>query len=323
MAPTSAECAHVEELLSAVQDGAASPADQELVRRHLATCDACRATAAAFERNDERLRDYLRATPVPPIGAPWREARPRRARGAGTWRVALVSLATVLVLVVGATWLVQRQAGVGQQRELSQSAGRSAQIPAAAPQATHAQGPAADQATAPAPAAAFGAAPRPTPAAAAAQAAGGAAATAAPTPVANAAAGAAPHPAAAASPAAAAPARATFNPVQRYGLANATALTLCWPACEARTRPPALLAAVVQALDRDVAVEHPAPPAGPTPTDEVLPPGSVTLVFALPDGGQVRLVYDRQGNRLRLPDGAWAQAPPELAAALAGVAPQP
>src|SRR5438874_2010734 len=109
----STEHARIEELISALQDGAASPAERALVARHIATCPSCRATVEAFRRNDERLRRYLQATPVPPIGSPWLAAAGARSaeRGARNWRVALAGLVTVLVLALGAAWYMQRQAG--------------------------------------------------------------------------------------------------------------------------------------------------------------------------------------------------------------------
>src|SRR5215208_7511190 len=83
---TSAECARIEELISALQDGAATPAEREQVERHVAGCDSCRATLAAFLRNDALLARYLQTTPVPAIGAPWREAVAALSRATPTSR---------------------------------------------------------------------------------------------------------------------------------------------------------------------------------------------------------------------------------------------
>ena len=65
----------------------------------------------------------------------------------------------------------------------------------------------------------------------------------------------------------------------------------------------------------------PAPAAIP-PAADYAAEDYVTLTFTLPDGQQVALGYDRRLNLLRLPnDEGWVPAPPELAAALAGVTP--
>ena len=156
-----------------------------------------------------------------------------------------------------------------------------------------------------------------------------AAATRPPAPPAAAgspAAGAAAPTRAAAAAGAASPAASpgAINPARRYGLTGATALTLCWPACEAQPRPPELRDAVVRALDRDLAVVG--PPPTPTPTVGVPPSPEdyVALTFSLPDGRLVGLGYYRRANLLQLPNnGGWVLAPPELAAALAGVAAPP
>ena len=84
------EHARIEELLSAMQDGAATPEEVALVQRHLATCAQCRATAAAFEQIDRQVRRYLIATPVPEMAAPWRNeplvvVAPQRRGSPGHW----------------------------------------------------------------------------------------------------------------------------------------------------------------------------------------------------------------------------------------------
>lgn len=127
-------CSRIEELLSAAQDGATSPAEKALIERHLAGCPACRATAEAYRRNDERLLRYLQGTPVPPIAAPWRAAPPQVATGRpathrpGRGQVALAGLALIALLLVGTTWLVQRLGGTtGESAALQQASGRAVQ----------------------------------------------------------------------------------------------------------------------------------------------------------------------------------------------------
>src|SRR6187402_162997 len=66
------EHARIEELLSSMQDGAATPDEVAQVQRHLATCAQCRATAAAFEQIDRQVKRYLMVTPVPEMASPWR-----------------------------------------------------------------------------------------------------------------------------------------------------------------------------------------------------------------------------------------------------------
>ena len=96
---TTDECARIEELISAMQDNAATPEEVARVERHIAGCARCRATAAAYQRVDQQVRRYIMATPVPEIAAPWRNEPlivPVRRGGAGLghWRITLVGLAT-------------------------------------------------------------------------------------------------------------------------------------------------------------------------------------------------------------------------------------
>jgi len=322
----------VEELLSALQDGAATPAEEALVARHLAGCVRCRATAAAYQRVNERVVAYLRATPVPELTPTWRAAADRPAGrwtiggGRGGLRVALVGVATILLLLLGTSAIVQRAGNrAGQTAESRADAGQAtgATAPARSAAGATAAATTAAAAMAPAPTAAAAAATTSAPPPAAAAAAAGpttvaaqpaappapAAATRAATTAPSAAGGAAPP--AGTAPAAAPAAATRINPVQRYGLASAASLTLCLPLCEAEPRPEELREAVVRALDRDLA------PAGP-PRE---PGGSpITLQFALGDGRLVDIVYDRGARLLRLPDGGgYLVAPPELADALAGL----
>jgi hypothetical protein len=253
-----------------------------------------------------------------------------------------------LVLALGVTWLALRQTGAVERAAAPQSseAGKVQVTPAAAAQpAAFGAGSSSGAAATTAPASDAGqgnAAARSAPTAAAAAGAPAAATTAAPaavvaaTPAAPpAAAGGAPGPtraaaggalptpaaapraAAAASPAAA---PAGFNLVQRYRLLSATGLTLCWRACEPEPRPAELRDTVARALDRTLPLS--AAPAPTPPAADYAAEDYVTLTFTLPDGQQVALGYDRRLNLLRLPNNeGWTPAPPELAAALAGVTP--
>ena len=58
------ECAHIEEILSAMQDGAATPEERAQAERHISGCARCQATATAFGQIDRQVRRYLMATPV-------------------------------------------------------------------------------------------------------------------------------------------------------------------------------------------------------------------------------------------------------------------
>lgn len=330
----------IEELLSVMQDGAATPEEEALVARHLAGCARCRATAAAYRRVDERVVAYMRATPVPEMAPAWRAAAGRRSGrwtiggGRGGLRVALVGVATVLLLLLGASALVQRAGnrdGPVAESQADTGAPAAAQAPArSAAGATAVTTAAAAPAAAPAPTRGAGAAGAPRAAATTGAAAAPTAAavgtsdptqTAAPTRAGAAAAATAPAVTTApsanggafpAAPAAAPPVAARLNPVQRYDLAGAASLTLCLPLCEAEPRPGEVRDAVVRALDRDLALAGaPREPGGPP----------ITLRFAFDDGRQVEIAYDRGARLLRLPDGAgYVVAPPELTDALVGLA---
>ncbi len=181
------EHTRIEELLSAMQDDAATPEDTALVERHLATCARCRATASAFAQVDREVRRYLMATPVPEIAAPWRaepllaaSARPRTS--SGHWRITTVGLALVFVLLLAGTALTfftMRDTG----RDVALTTGGSTAIAAQAALPTPSRESSAAFA-APASAAASAAASS----AASARAASGAAASAAPSAAAAAAA---------------------------------------------------------------------------------------------------------------------------------------
>ena len=106
-----------------------------------------------------------------------------------------------------------------------------------------------------------------------------------------------------------------MNPTQVFGLNTATALTLCRPDCQGAAQSPEVLRAVVAALDR------PLPAAPPLPTSTV-PFDVVTLRFTLPDGREINIGYFTELEVLELPESrGLVAAPPELAAALAGVLP--
>jgi hypothetical protein len=58
-------CTHIESLLPAFLEDSLDGADATLVRTHLETCEACRASLAAFAVLEEAL--VLRRTEVPPV----------------------------------------------------------------------------------------------------------------------------------------------------------------------------------------------------------------------------------------------------------------
>ena len=315
--PRTPECDQIEELLSALQDGAVTPAEQARVERHLADCADCRASAAAFQRVDERLRHYLQLTPVPPIAAPWRQERPGFAGwlalfGSGRARVTLAGVTTVLILVVAARLLTGGPGGKTTESAtdngaapqiLSATAAAGAAVPASGSGAASAQPTAVAglAANAPAGKAASGASDTPTQAPPP-RAAAGVAPAASPNARANApaaAAGAAP----AASPAFSA---ATINLAQRYNLASAASLILHTAATADMPLSADQQAAVVRALDAPVASRAATPPAG----------GTTELHFAFAGGQEVVLTYEPLTDTLRLPDGSAFAAPPTLAAVL-------
>jgi predicted anti-sigma-YlaC factor YlaD len=313
--PRTPECDQIEELLSALQDGAVTAAEQSRVERHLADCADCRASAAAFQRVDERLRRYLQLTPVPPIDAPWRQERSHFARwlalfGSGRARITLAGVTTVVILIVAARLLAGGPGG--KTTEVATDSGAVPQIMSAtaaagaAVPASGGAGAAKAQPTAPAGLAAN---------APVSQAASGASSAATQPPQPRAAAGAArvASPAAsAAAPAGAAPAASpafaatTINLAQRYHLASAVSLTLHTATTAGAPLPADQQAAVVQALNEPVAPRAATSPASST----------TELHFAFADGQQVVLTYEPLTDTVRLPDGSTFAAPPTLAAVL-------
>ncbi|CAA9586081.1 MAG: hypothetical protein AVDCRST_MAG18-3853 [uncultured Thermomicrobiales bacterium] len=307
---TTAECARIEELISARQDRAASPDERAQVERHIAGCDRCRATAAAFGRVDHEVRRYIGATPVPEIAAPWRSepfARPvHRGEGLGHWRATTVGLAAIFALLFTASLLAFRPFAT----ERPQSASFANPTVVAA---TDNSAPEAGQVAVAVPTAAIAAAPvQPAPTQGAAARSANSAAPAA-APAAGAAAPAAP---AATSTRMAAPmggATMQLNPAQLFQLASTDTLLLCQPDCNGAPQPETLRAAVVAAINRPLAPIPPATAPGP-------PEPSVTLRFTSASGRSIDVGYYPQSQRLQLPNGrGQVTAPPELVSALDGV----
>lgn len=283
---TRTDCAHIEALLSARLDGAATPTEVAEIARHLDDCADCQTTATAFTHVDRRVRTYLRATPVPEIAAPWHTAPQTRRFAIG--RPAMLALTTLLVLVVGAVLSfgpLNRDVRPSQQVSAPQSAYTASGDAAAS----------ADPTAAPPPA---GAAER-NAAPALAPAAGGAAGNA------N----------ARATTAGNAGSAAPLNPVQQLRLSTATNLTLCQPTCEPVPQATGTLAQVVAALDTPLAVIPPPPAATTAPV--------ALLRFTLPQRQQLDLRYYPTLERLQLPTGEFVSAPATLAEALGGLVTQP
>lgn len=297
------EHARVEELLSAMQDGAATPEEVGLVERHLATCARCRATATAYRQVDRQVRHYLMATPVPEIATPWRNeplvvVAPRQRGNLGHWRITAAGLALIFVLLLAGTALtfINRDANPA----VTQSSGGMAMAGTATRETSVAfAAPSAAASAAPASAALAGGQAPNVPRSAAASALPSAAASAA-------------------APAAAAATPATgdlalINPARVFRLETATTLVICRPACDEQAQAPEVLRRVVAALDRGLS------PAPPVPPSTVRIP-YVTLRFALADGQLIDIGYYAQLAALQLPDGrGLVAAPPDLVAALAGV----
>lgn len=311
------ECAHIEELLSALQDGAATPEERAQVERHIAGCARCQATAAAFGRVDRQVRRYLMATPVPEIAAPWRSEPlvlpQRRGERLGHWRVTVVGLAAIFVMLLTASILTfrpfandrQQSAGFANPTIAADTRGGA---PAAAPAASSAPANSA-------PTAAVAAAPvQPAPTReAAARSASGAVAPA--TAAAAAAASGAP---AATGTRQQAPMAAgvveQINPAQRLRLSEAAELTICRPSagwCDTQPRSAEEQANIVALLNRPLA--RLAPPTA-TGSDQV-----VVLTFRFASGEQQILVYQYTTQRLTLPGNVDVQASPELATTLAAI----
>jgi anti-sigma factor RsiW len=311
------ECARIEELISAQQDGAATPEERAQIERHVAGCARCQATVAAFGKVDRQVRRYLMATPVPEIAAPWRhEPAPlpaRRVGSLGHWRATTVGLAAIFALIFTASILAFQP--------FTTDAPQSANFVRSTAEAASDRGaPGAAQVAAtstPNPAAAIVAAPaapvQPTAASAAARS--GAAATAQAQTAGGSTAGGAP-PASTRQPAAmAAPAsEAAVNPAQLLRLSEATELRICRPAagwCDAQPRTPEEQATIVAALDRPL--QRLAPPSA-SGSDQV-----VVLTFRFATGEERVLSYHYPTGRLTLPGNVEVQGSPELATALGGI----
>ncbi len=314
---TTDNCAQIEELLSARMDGATSPAEDARIERHLDDCADCQATALAFGRVDHEVGAYLRATPVPAIGTPWREARrtPLFIQGLlAQWRPATLALTTILVLVAASVLAFNTFGGNTAQRQET-----------SAPQSAYTTGGAApSSAASTAPRAAASAAP--TAAAAAAPAAAPAIVPPAPStaPSAAPAAGARSTPASGGSAGSASSAPSStpsgvpmlgagnatdpVNPVQQLRLATATMLAVCQPDCTASPQGGKTLTEVIALLDRPLPrVTTATPPA--TATADAVP---TVLRFTLADGQQVELRYAPEAGQLGLPDGTLLLAPSAL-----------
>ncbi len=316
------ECAQIEELLSAMQEGVATSEERALVERHIAGCARCQATAAAFGQVDRQVRRYLMATPVPELGAPWRTEPlvlpQRRSEGLGHWRVTAVGLAAIFVMLLTASILAFRPFATNQPQSASfanptvaadtrggaPAGGQAASaVPAAAPAASSA------------PTAALAAAPvqsRPTQEAASRSAASGGA-------VAPATAAAAAGAVAAATgtrqqaPMAAA-ATEQINPTQRLRLSEAVALTICRPSagwCDTQPRSAEEQANIVALLNRPLA--RLAPPAA-SGNDQV-----IVMTFRFASGAQQVLAYQYTAQRLTLPGDIEVQGSPEVATTLGAI----
>ncbi len=334
---TAHDCARIEELISARMDGATSPEEDARIERHLRDCADCRATALAFSHVDREVSAYLRATPVPAIARPWREARrtPLFAQGLLTrWRPATLALTTILVLVVAsvlAFGAFQGKTRPAQQTSAPQSAyttsGGAAPSTApstaasAAPTATNPVVRSAAPALAPA---APSAAPSSAPAvgARATAASGGSTPTASSAPAASSAPGGAASSAASGTPSSvpmigAGSALNPINPVQQLRLASATMLVICRPDCAASPQGATTLTEVVALLDTPLKRVSPA-----TPTATIGAAATV-LRFTLADGPQVELRYSPDSGQLGLPDGTLLLAPSTLREVLSSPVRQP
>lgn len=315
------ECAHVEEILSAMQDGAATPEERAHAERHISGCARCRTTAAAFGQIDRQVRRYLMATPVPEIGAPW-QVEPlvlpqRRGTTMGHWRVTAVGLAAIFVMLLTASILTFRPSTTNQQESASfarstAAADTSGGAPAAAPAASSV--PAAGQSASAVPTSAAAAAIQPAPTQESARSASGGAAPA----TAAAAAASAPQSPAATGTHQQAPMAAgaveQINPAQRLRLSEAATLTICRPKagwCDTQPRTAEQQARIVALLNRPLA--RLAPPAA-TGNDQV-----IVLTFRFASGEQQVLVYQDTTQRLTLPGNIDLQGSPELAAILAAI----
>lgn len=241
------ECARIEELISAMQDNAATPEEAARVERHIAGCARCRATTAAYQRVDQQVRRYIMATPVPEIAAPWRNEPlivpvRRGGGGLGHWRITLVGLATIFVLLLAGSLLTFRSLGLNPSGPTGRESGPTAvaQSVADGPSSAPAAAPAAAIPTAAAafvPPAPAGGGAAPAASAAPATSSGGATAPTA-SSVPRTASGAAPA-ASAGAAASAAPAAAPAASAAPAPAPAASAAASAAPALAATPPPPA------------------------------------------------------------------------------------
>lgn len=325
------ECARIEELISAQQDGAVTPEERAQIERHVAGCARCQATIAAYGQVDRQVRRYLMATPVPELATPWRNepvSLPARRGGSlGHWRATAVGLVAIFALIFTASILAfqpfapqQSQTTTGGGRPPADSAEGGAAPGAAQVAATNTPSAAFAAPAAPAqPTAAAAARGAGSPAVAAATRASGAAGAGAPsaaataTQASSAASAATTTSTRAPAPMAGAVADAPINPAQLYRLRESVALLICQPGCDTQAQPEGLRATVVSALDRPLT---PIPPAAVAST----PGPYLTLRFVSATGTALDIGYYPQAQRLQLPDGrGLIAAPPELVAALASI----
>ncbi len=313
------DCAQIEELLSARMDGATSPEEDARIERHLRDCADCQATALAFTRVNREVGAYLRATPVPAIGTPWRGTRraPLLVQGLlARWRPTTLALTTILVLIVAsvvAFGAFRGNTGRTEQTSAPQSAYTTS---GAAPSTAASAAPRAAASTAPTAAAAVpSAAPSTAPPAAPVLApsvgaratvpsggsagAASSAPSAAPHDTANGAAGSYP---------------VYLNLVQTLNLNTATSVAICRPDCTVSPRGAETFSRILPLLDAYLPLVSP-----PAQADS----WSITLRFALADGQQVELRYDPSTDRLRLPSGQVVLAPKALGEALTPPKPLP
>jgi len=319
---TEQDCAQIEELISAHMDGATTPEEDARIERHLGDCADCRATALAFARVDHEVSDYLRATPVPAIGTPWREERRAPVAIPGRfarWRSATIALTTTLVLVVASILAFGAFRG-NTQPSVQTSAPQSAYTSGGAAPSTAAST-APRVAASAAPTAAASAAPAAAPAMPPASGARATATSNAPAPASGGVAGSFGTPAASAA-ASSAPSRAaagsppTLNPVQALRLDTATSVAVCQPDCTSSPQGADTFKRIVAILNTALPVANAPTPQGDAKT--------VLLRFTLADGTQVELQYlpsmpggDLTPGRLKLPDDRSTIAPAALGEVLA------
>ena len=312
---TAHDCARIEELISAQMDGATTPEEDARIARHLGDCADCRTTALAFERVDREVGAYLRATPVPAIGTPWRDRQrpPLAIPGrVARWYPATLALTTILMLAVASVLTFTTFGGDRRQRQET-----------SAPQSAYTTGGGAASSTAPstaasaAPTATAAAAPAAAPALAPTAAARNAttngrspAASDGSTPAASTAPGAAPS----SAPALGGALPTTFDPVESLRLDTATSVAVCQPDCASWPRGAATFERIIVALNAALPIADAPTMQGDTAT--------ALLRFTLADGTRTELRYlppgaDLADGRLQLPDGRFVIAPAALGEALA------